>query len=191
MASLLYEGHREVCASNQRLTSSDNCCLKFRSPCANVLIQLPLQSPWLALVARKCPFKRDLFSNNEWLFTKTYSRFFPTPREMENPFLGALSSFVTNWFPDPCGWERGREKSTWGMANTIWVSSLLYQRHSPQVHVVVEFSSQRVHFCKQQTGIVTPPRWTSQVSGRDWIRDLSPEEKQVEFAALPCSAPRK
>lgn len=64
--------------------------------------------------------------------------------------------------------------------NTLWVSSLLYQGHSPQVHVGVEFSSQGVHFCKQ-TGIMASLQGNSLVSGRD----LSPEEKPVEFSALP------
>lgn len=152
-----------MCTSNQRLTSSDNCCLKFSSPCDYGLIQLPLKSPWLSLALRKWPFKCDLFSNKDW--SKSNLRFFPTRREMENQFLGALSSFATNWFPDPCGWERRRGKSTWGMANIIWVCGLLYHRHSPQVHVVVEFSPQRVHFCKQQTGIMASPQGTSLQAG--------------------------
>lgn len=178
-----YEGHSEVCTSNQRLTSSDNCCLKFRSPCDNVLIQLPLKSLWLSLALRKWPFKCDLFSNNKWSLTKTNLRFFPIQHEMENQFLGALSSFVTNWFPDPCRWERGREKSTQGMANSSWVSNLLYWGHSPQVHVVVEFSSQRVHFCKQQTGIMASPQWTSQLPGTDWDQR---SESRGETSGICC-----
>lgn len=108
MSSLLWRPQESVHLYS-KVNKLWNCCLKFTSPCDNELIQLPLKSPWLSLALRKWPFKCDLFSNNDWSLAKTNLRFFPTQHEMENQFLGALSSSVTNWFLDPCGWERGEK----------------------------------------------------------------------------------